>query len=349
MSTQDAPRGAPLKPRRPATLRAIAEAVGSHSSTVSRVLNGTAQERRAAASPELAERIRQIAEELDYRPNPHAASLRTRRSGLIGVLVPRLSDLVLAMVYEGIHAAAADVGLSTFVTNTDDLAQRQRNAAEVMLARRVDGMIFGDAHLDSAFLTEFADRGVPFVLVNRWSGSFPAATCDDYLGGRLVAEHFLDRGFERAAVLAGPKFASTARDRTAGFVDRYREEGIEVPGNRIVQAGLDVEEGHQGADELLAHGPAPDAIFAVNDFAAIGAIGALRDHGIRAGEDLAVAGYHDTPLAAELPIPLTSVRTPVKQMGKAAVDMLAQAMAGETPESVRLPPTLVIRASTDQG
>ncbi|WP_149262737.1 LacI family DNA-binding transcriptional regulator [Actinomadura sp. K4S16] len=335
--------------RRPATLRTIAQAAGVDVSTVSRVLNGSAEDAQRAASRETAEEIRRWAARLDYRPNPHATSLRTRRSNLVGVLVPRLSDLVLATVYEGIEDAAARHGLTTFVMNSHDRPEQQRARTELALSRHVDGLVFGDAHTGAAFLDEFAERRVPFVLVSRHAGRHPSVTCDDRLGGRLVADHFLALGHRRVGVIAGEPFASTGADRTAGFVDRYREAGFPVPDSHVVHCGFDAAGGRDAAERLLRHDPPPTAVFAVNDFAAIGALGALRDHGLRPGQDVAVAGYNDTPLAAELPIPLTSVVSPMREMGARALDLLAELLAGRTAPSERLRPRLAVRASTAPG
>ncbi|MFF4761090.1 LacI family DNA-binding transcriptional regulator [Streptomyces sp. NPDC001292] len=208
---------------RTATLQGIAEQLGLHVSTVSRVLNGPTGERGRAASGETAERIRKLARELGYRPNPHATSLRTRRSNLIGVLFPRLSEIVVATIYEGVKEEAARHRLSTFVTNTHDDPEVQRERLAMALGRRVNGVIIGDAHLDGAALSDPALRGVPFVLVNRRAtdaldaADLTAVTCDDHLGGRLVAEHLLALGHRDVAVIAGEPFASTGADRTAGF------------------------------------------------------------------------------------------------------------------------------------
>lgn len=333
--------------QRPATLRTIAQAAGVDVSTVSRVLNGSPEDAQRAASRETAEEIRRWAARLDYRPNPHATSLRTQRSNLVGVLVPRLSDLVLATIYEGIEDAAARHGLATFVMNSHDRPEQQRARTELALSRHVDGLVFGDAHTGAAFLDEIAERRVPFVLVSRHTGQHPSVTCDDRLGGRLVADHLLALGHRRVGVIAGEPFASTGADRTAGFVDRYREAGFPVPGSHVVHSGFDAAGGRAAAERLLRHDPRPTAVFAVNDFAAIGALGVLRDQGLRPGNDIAVAGYNDTPLAAELPIPLTSVRSPMHEMGARALDLLVDLLAGRATPSERLPPRLVVRASTD--
>jgi LacI family transcriptional regulator len=329
----------------PVTLRMIADEVGVSVSTVSRVLNAGDAEALRWASAQTIARIRDYAASRAYRPNPHAASLRTARSGLVGVLVPRLQDFVLATIYEGIEEAATENGYSTFVTNSlDDPANKARRT-EMMLQRRVEGIIFGDAHHDDPLLAVVAARNIPFVLVSRRSADYTSVTCDDLLGGRLVGRRLLDAGRRDLAVLAGLPFASTAIERTKGAVDAFAEAGLKVPEERIAWGPFDAAGGREGAEKLLATEPYPDAIFATNDFAAIGALGVLRDRGLRVPDDISLIGYNDTPLAAELPTPLTTVHSPMHEMGRRGIGLLIDVLGGGSPESERLSPTLVIRAS----
>ncbi|MFI6985190.1 LacI family DNA-binding transcriptional regulator [Embleya sp. NPDC050154] len=332
--------------KRPATLRSIAEELGLHVSTVSRILNGTVPTGARAASSSTAERVRRRADELGYRPDPHATGLRTRRSNLIGVLVPRLSDLVLATIHEGVEEAATAHGLATIAVNTLDRPEARRRRTETLLARRTDGLIFGDARSDDAFLAELAAEGTPFVLVNRHSADHPAVTCDDRLGGRLAADHLLGLGHREIGIIAGEPFASTATDRVAGFLERCAEDGVPVPDGRIARSGFDTHAGREAAERLLVGESPPTALFAVNDFAAIGAMGAARDRGLRVGRDIAIMGYNDTALAAELPVPLTSVDSSPSEMGRRALELLVGLLAGEKPVSERLRPVLTARAST---
>ncbi|MFF9645015.1 LacI family DNA-binding transcriptional regulator [Kitasatospora aureofaciens] len=333
---------------RPVTLRVIADQLGLDVSTVSRVLNGRDGDGRRAASGPTARRVRDLAEELGYRRNPAAVSLRTRRSNLIGVVFARLSEVVVATIYEGIEEEAARHGLAAFVTNTQDDPARQRERIAMVLGRRVDGLIIGDAHLDGAALADPGLRGTPHVLVNRRTeGDLPAVTCDDYQGGRLVAEHFLRLGHTRVGCVAGEPFASTGTDRTAGFVDRYAEAGLPVPAALVRHCAFDTTGGRAAATALLGAATGrPTALFAVNDLAAIGVLGAARDLGLRPGRDLALAGFNDTPVAAELPVALTTVRSPMAEQGRVAVRELLRRMGGRQARSRRLAPELVARASS---
>jgi LacI family transcriptional regulator len=328
------------------TLRKIADELGVSPSTVSRVLATPGGDALRWGSPATVERIRSFAAEHGYSPNPQASSLRTRRSGLIGVVVPRLQDYVLAEVYAGIEEAASESGLSAFVTNSLDSTDNQRARTRMMIDRRVDGLIYGDAHLDHQFLDEVHAQGTKFVLVSRTAGDYPSATTDDELGGRLVGQHLADTGRRDVAVLAGLEFASTASRRTRGCVEALADNGIHVPPERVVYTGFDPAGGRAAAERILAGGGVPDAIFATNDFAAIGAFGVLRDKGIRVPDDVALVGYNDTPLAEGGAVPLTTVRSPMHEMGRQGVRLLLEVLAGRSPESVLLQPELIVRGSS---
>lgn len=331
---------------RRATLRTIAERAGVHVSTVSRVLNASASEGSRAAGASTIARIREIADELAYTPDPSATSLRTQRTQLLGVLVPRLSDIVLATIYEGVEETAAAHGYYTVVANSRDDASEQRARTELMLSRRVDGLILGDARFDAEYADELATRGIPFVLVSRRAGVHPSVTCDDYQGGRMVADHLLALGHRRVGVIAGEPYASTGIDRTAGFLDAYREAGLDVSADLVVESRFDTIGGHEAAARLLSHPSPPTALFAVNDFAAIGAMGAVREQGLRVGPDVSVVGFNDVSLARELPVPLTTVSSPMHEMGQRAVELLIRILRGEQVEAERLQPTLMVREST---
>jgi LacI family transcriptional regulator len=337
-------------PSRP-TLRDVAEEAGVSISTASRVL---ARARTGQPRSPAAKRVIAAAERLSYEPDVHAASLRTRRTRMLGVLVPRLTDIVLSTIYEGLDASAEFLGYQTVVANTFDRSEEQRRRAEMLLARRVDGLILGDARIEDAYLDELAARQVPFALVSRSHPPYDSVTCDDLAGGRLVGDHLADLGHRRIGIIAGEPHATTGRDRTQGCLEVLRRRGVDVPSSRIVHSTFDAHGGHAATHRLMEGSAAPTAIFAVNDMTAIGALGALRDLGHRPGTDVAVVGFNDISIAAQLPVPLTSVRSPLTEMGAEAarllVDRLQQPRQGtqeRAPIQVRLAPQLFVRASSD--
>jgi LacI family transcriptional regulator len=246
-------------------------------------------------------------------------------------------------MYEGIDEAASEHGYFTVVSNSLDDAAAHRAKAEKLLDRRADGLIFGDALFEDPFLDELADRGVAFTLVSRRSPGHRSVTCDDYAGGRMVAEHLVASGRRTFGLIAGNPRASTSIDRCAGFLDALAGHGLAVDPERVVPGGFDAPAGSVAAARILAAGPLPEAVFAVNDFAAIGALGVFAREGITVPEDLALVGFNDTPLAGS--VGLTTVRSPMHSIGRQGFEMLMDVLDGRDVESVRLPPELVVRTS----
>lgn len=333
---------------RPATLKSMAAELGLHVSTVSRVLNGDPTGVERAASAEVVARIRTLATELEYRPNTQASNLKLRKSQEICVLMPRLTDLVMATIYDSIDSTAEQAGYLTFVSNTDDQQPRQRARAEHALRRSVAGLIVGDSHLGKTqpLLDLLSRKHIPYVLVSRQITGHLAAASDDELGGWLAAQHLYQLGYRDVAILAGERHASTGADRTRGFIRYYREQGLTLRPEWTLHGPFDSRTGHQQGEFLLGLNPHPQAFFAVNDFLAIGLMGAARDKGLMPGKDIAVVGFNDIPLANELIVPLTSVRLQLADMGKHAVELLLKRINGEPAESIILAPQLQVRASS---
>lgn len=334
-----------MKKNNTSSVRFIAEQLGIHFSTVSRVLSGNDVVAHKAASKATVEKIRAFAANCGYSPNPHAIAFRTQQSRLIGVTVPRLSDIIWATIYEGIEDTALERGYFAYVTNSYDKPELQRRQLDLALARRVDGLILGDMHTTEDSLEFLEKLGIPFVLALRQAGNCLSVTCDDRDGGRQAAAFLFSQGHREVAVLGGLDFTSTGQNRTAGFTDFYREAGYPIPSERVLHAGFDTQGGYESAQGLIGSCPSVTAIYAVNDFAAIGAMGAARDAGLVPGESLALIGYNDTPLAAALPIPLATIWNPVRRLGEKAMDLLFRLLAGESCNSIVLKPKLIVRES----
>lgn len=200
------------------TLREVADAAGVSTSTVSRVLDDRVPPSRSAT----AERVRAVADQLGYRRNTFASSLRRGQTATIGVLVPRLSDTVMALMYEAISRAATRLGYFTVVATTGDNPADESDAARTLLARNVDGLIVASSRRDDPLPRELRERGVPHALVLRTDGISPSSVGDDEAGGYLATRHLIDLGHTDIAVLSGPLFASTAVGRLAG---RERRSG----------------------------------------------------------------------------------------------------------------------------
>ncbi|MGV9713107.1 LacI family DNA-binding transcriptional regulator [Gordonia sp. NPDC003424] len=327
------------------TLKEIAERAGVHVSTASRVLR---QPEPADGWSESALRVREVAAELGYRPNLWAASLRTRKTTTLGLVMPRLTDGVVATTYQGIEAAATRAGYSVLLSSPPDDLEAQRRAIALLVGRQVDGLLLSSLHTPGRpFIDSLSIGDVPLVTVTRHADAgLPFVGGDDRHGGYLAARHLLDRGYTDLAVIAGPAHASTATDRLAGFRSALDTASIALPDERVVQSTFEVDAGVAAGRQLLDTADRPRAIFAVSDTIAIGVLGAARDLGLTIPDDVALMGYNDIPVVAQLPVPLTTVRSPARQIGETAARRLLDLVEGREPETVRLPVELIVRATT---
>lgn len=326
----------------PVTLRDVAEAAGVSISTVSRVLD----ERTRPSKSATAERVRRIADELGYRRNVFASSLRRGETATIGALVPRLTDTVMALMYEAIERTARARGYFAVVATCGDDPEEERQATERLLDRGVDGLILATARLDDALPASLRARGIRHSLVLRTDGVSPSSLGDDQAGGYFATRHLVDLGHSEIAVVTGPMFTSSARDRLAGAERAITESGRVLPRDRVLSTGYGVEAGVSAGKTLLASEDRPTAVFAANDNLAVGIVSAATALGLRIGENLSVVGYNDIPLAAQMPVHLTSVRVPFDQIAASALDQLLHEPAIDAAQPRRFMPTLIPRSST---
>lgn len=324
------------------TLHDVAAAAGVSKSTVSRILD----ERLPRSDSETARTVRRIAKELGYVRDVAASSLRRGNSLTIGVIVPRLTDTVMAMLYESLARASARIGRFAIVAVTNDDPAEVRSATELLLRRGVDGLVLATTRDDDDFAAELEARGVPFVLALRTDGRSPSSVGDDQLGGYLATRHLLDLGHRRIGLIGGPVHASSARLRTVGFRQAMAEAGIDVDPALITQSTFGIQSGADAAGTLLGLSERPTAVFAINDNTAIGAMSTILRLGLSVPGDISLIGYNDIPLVSLLPTPLSTVRVPFDQIANEALDLLSKPN-GATRFDIRMAtPTVIPRHST---
>jgi len=324
------------------TLHSVAEAAGVSKSTVSRILD----ERLPASDNETARRVRKVAAELGYMRDISAASLRRGQTMTIGIIVPRLTDTVMAMLYEAIATACARTGRMALVATTDDRPEDESRAADLLLQRGVDGLILATARDGDDLPKTLADRGVPYVLALRTDGVSPSAVGDDRLGGYLATRHLLDLGHRRIGIIAGPGYASNSRGRLEGYREALAEIAITSEPALEVESAFSIDAGADAASTLMALPDRPTAIFAVNDNTAIGAMSAIVNLGLRVPEDISLVGYNDIPIVSRLPTPLTTVRVAFDQIATSALDLLLARDPNRPAGLQTIAPTLIPRKST---
>jgi LacI family transcriptional regulator, galactose operon repressor len=323
------------------TIVDVARAAGVSKSTVSRVLD----ERLPRAQNATADRVRKAAAELGYVRDPLASGLRRVGTSTIGVVVPRLTDTVMAMFYEEVAAAAAARGLFAVVATSEDDPEIERIAVDSLVRRRVDGLILTTARIGTPVPLGPADPALPYVLALRTDDTSSASVGDDRLGGHLATRHLLDLGHRRIGLVRGPGYASTSRDREAGYRDALADAGVPVDESLIAGGSFSMQAGEVAGRTLLDRADRPTAVFAINDNTAIGVMAVAHALGLRVPDDLSVVGYNDIPVVSRLPVPLTTVRVPFAQIAANALELLREAGNDAAPRTVVAAPTLIPRRS----
>ncbi|UFU07008.1 LacI family DNA-binding transcriptional regulator [Ruania halotolerans] len=327
---------------KPLTLADIAKLAGVSRSAASRALD-----RRSPVGGERADRVRAIAAAHGYVPNSRAANLRRQRTGLIGVVVPRLTDTVMAMLYEAIVDECTTRGCQATVVTTDDDPRAELERGRALLDQRVDGFIVTTARTDGAdpFLLELRDRGIPYALALRTDGESPSALGDDELGGYLATGHLIEAGHERIAFVGGAPYASSSQGRHAGYLRAMTDAGLTVSPELVHETDFSMRAGVRTGNLLLALADPPTAVFTANDSLAVGLISAALRAGLRVPEDLSLVGYNDTPIAAHLATPLTSLAVPFHEIAADAVSLLLDGPDASSGPVLRRAPRLVPRGS----
>jgi LacI family transcriptional regulator len=326
------------------TLADLAKAAGVSISTVSRALTGSDH----PVNEKTRQRILRLADELGYEPNLLARGLRSDCTFTIGVILDNISSPFAPPVVRGIQDEVKRANYSIILTNSDWDPVVEAESVRTFISRPVDGIIFVDTWLHSAN-EEPPPSEKPYVFVNRLFG---ATDCncigpDDRYGAQLAAGHLARLGHRRIAFINGPEGWEASLNRLAGYRDALAAYGL--PFDRaLVRCGTwEVRDGYRAARELIALADPPTAIFAGNDFMAIGAIYALQDAGLHVPKDVAVVGYDDREVASLVRPALTTVTLPCYEMGEAAARLILSQLEDQakpaTAEQVR--GRLVVRES----
>ena len=327
-----------------ATIRDVARLAGVSIATVSRVFNGSPR-----VSVDSARRVRAAATRLDYWPNSGARSLTTSRTHALGVMLPDLFGEFFSEVIRGIDQAARQEKLQVLVSSSHADTQELLAAARTMRGR-IDGLIAMVPDNGSSPEIQQIVRRFPVVLLNPRSRVAGCSTVSiaNYDGARSVVEHLVGLGRRRVATVRGPKGNVDAEQRYRGYRDALRAARIAAVPALEFQGDFTEQSGYQCGAALLRADPWPSAVFAANDYMAIGLLRALRDVGIDVPRQIAVVGFDDIAFARYLDPPLTTVRVDAYALGERAtlslVRIMRMAPARRCTHFV-LPTTLVVRGS----
>ncbi len=329
-------------------MKQVAELAGVHVSTVSRALS---LETRPMVVPSAVARVIKAAKTLGYRLDPVAASLRTGRSKLVGILVPDIATSVFTPILAGATERLSARGYSVLVAYVGSDIEQQLDIAGGLIARRVDGLIVATASRHDPLVSFCIEEKLPLVLVNRSEkeSRISAVVSDDIQGMQLAVDHLVDLGHQNIGHLAGPAEHSTGFLRRQGFSQALALRGIDPTKAPCEIAGTYTrEQGAEAARRLIDSRPDITAIVAANALLALGTYDALHERRMICPRDISIVGHNDMPLVDMVHPGLTTIRISHREMGSQAADLLQQAIEGgdNLTRNIVLPPKLIVRAST---
>lgn len=315
----------------------------SHS-TVSRALRGS-----PLISPETAARIRELAEQTGYRPSAVARSLVTSRTDTIGVVVTSIADPFAAEVVLGIEDAANANNYSVILANSNALPDREIKVVRAFEERRVDGIIVTSSRVGATYVELLSRTRVPIVLLNNQHPSdYVYSVMIDNVGASMCAtRHLIGLGHRRIAYIGDRFGCQSDTERFSGYLSALDLAGLPFTPEYVTHGNGRPECGTSTMEALLALPSPPTGVFCYNDMTAIGALRAVAERGLRVPDDLSLVGFDDLFVAQYSTPPLTTVRQPMRDMGRLALETLVKLLSGgSTQPSIKLSGELIVRQST---
>jgi len=325
----------------------VARLTGVSMMTVSRVMNDL-----PGVSVETRQRVRQICDQIGYRPSQIARGLATRHSATIGLVMPDVSNPFFSQIARGAEDAAYELGYSLFLINTAENPERERSALETLWQQEIDGAILCSPRLMTDKLMPFVERFPAVVLVNRElekpSSGIGTINVDDRLGAQLAVQKLIAFGRRRIGFVAGPVTSISSQRRLEGYRKSLCEAGLGFNPNLVEYCEPLTDGGCKAAHLLLDRFADLDALFCFNDLTAVGAIQACLEIKRNIPTEVAVIGADDIPLASLVTPRLSTLRVDPNRIGRQAMTMLAEAISNPklSPNPVVVQPELILRQST---
>jgi LacI family transcriptional regulator len=308
------------------TIRDVAKLASVAPITVSRVVNGL-----PGVNQSTRERVNKAIAELNYVPNAMAKSLRSRQTCTIALVLTDITNPFWTTIARGVEDTAAQKGYNVIFCNTDEDLEKEAKYINILLQRRVDGIIIAASSDDRRPLLSLKRHNVPLVLIDRKINGFnvDVVRSDSKEGARLLTQHLINLGYDRIAMLAGPSKVFTSRERLDGYLEALQKNGIPIDDNLIKEGMYEEDGGFQFVKELLDRVSPPTAIVAANLSIAIGALRALREAGLRVPEDVGLVCFDDLPQASLIYPFLTVWAQRPYAMGVAAAELLLTRMTSK--------------------
>ena len=332
-------------PRKAITINEIARESGVSTATVSRVFNDPAKVKRQTR-----ERVSAVIDRHHYVSHELAGGLASRRSRLLGLVIPTVTNSIYASSTQAVHHAAQRAGYTVLVAVSDFSEQREAELIHQLMSRRVEGLILTGEQRSPAVYEKIIRNHCPFVITWKLTRSrdHPSVSFDNIKATRAAVNHLLGLGHRRIGLICGrTDLNDRAFQRKTAFEQTLKDVAIEPDPELIFERSFEFVEGRAAMHRMLQLGQPPTAVFCANDIQAIGALSECRDAGVSVPTDMSIVGFDDLPIAQYITPRLTSVRVPAQEMGDCATMRLIAAIENHEPVlPLELLTDLVIRETT---
>lgn len=329
------------------TIYDIAEKAGVSIATVSKVINNTGNMRESTR-----QRVKEVMNELNYRPNLMASALMGKGTKTLGLLVPDISNPFFAEIAKTIEDRAHEKGMSVIMCSTDENEEKEKKYLELLQNKQVDGFIVGSSFKDKSILQDLAKKGVPLIMLTQDDPSLEVTkvSVDDFKGGYEATSFHLANGHRKIAIIAEKAHSSSLRIK--GYKEALKMYGVEPFDGYIVRVHSSIKNGSDAFNAIFDQnqGNLPTAIFACNDQLAIGVIKAAKLRCIDIPGQLSLIGFDDTIVASTTVPGLTTVSQPIEEMGKKTVDILLEEiqLGKSKKDRVLYNPQLIVRGTAEK-
>ncbi|OGF48104.1 MAG: hypothetical protein A2231_09040 [Candidatus Firestonebacteria bacterium RIFOXYA2_FULL_40_8] len=327
------------------TMKDIAKIAGVSRTTVSRVLSGNYKKIRI--SIETAEKVLRIAHEHDFQPDDLAKSLQSRRTKTIGVIVTDITNPFFAEIARSIEKYLDTMNYSMILCNTDEKLETEAKSIKLLLSKKVEGLIVCPAGYVDDNISRLGKNEFPFVLIDRYVNGVDAGyvVSDNYSGAKQGIEYLIGKGHKRIGFLGGREDSSSNRDRKKGYRDALSGNDLKYLRELDLDLGFDRESGEKGMDYFLGLKNRPTAVFAANNFLALGALLSMKKHGVDVPGDISLLEFDETDLSRFGATAVTSVNQNAKEIGAKAAEIILKKISGGKDEKIVIPVELVERNS----
>lgn len=331
--------------QRPISLKDLATELGVSVSTVSRALKNSPE-----IGEEMRNRIRTLAQERNYRANPFALSLLKNSVRIIGIIVPDIVTHFYSSIISGISDMARTNGYSAIITSSYEQYELEKQSVEDLVNIRVEGIIacLSQETTDYSHFEVLKEQNIPLVFFDRvcLTDSFPSVVTNNTESAQAATEHLLSIGAKRIGFIGGANHLDIVRQRKHGYLEALRAHRIPIEKELVFCKRIGFEAGYEGACKLLALSRPPDAILAMTDTLAFGAMKAIKERGLRIPQDVALIGYTDEEHSNYVEPTLTAITHQTYRMGEAACSLLIKRLNGHLlPHQVVVPAVLSVRQS----